>query len=56
MAGGYFKKELTDSKIHMESKRTYGSQNNFEKEQKVGGLKLPNFQNFHKATNIKIMW
>lgn len=53
MPGGYFKKEFIDSKIHMESKRTYDSQNNFEKEQKIGGLKkLPNFL---KATNIKIM-
>lgn len=52
MPDGYFKKELMASKIHMESKRTYGSQNNFEKEQKFRGLKLPNF---HKATNIKIM-
>ena len=42
--------------IHMETQKTVNSQSSLEKENEAGGINLPDFRLYYKATVIKAVW
>ena len=42
--------------IHMETQKTLNSQSSLEKKNGTGGINLPDFRLFYKATVIKTVW
>ena len=40
----------------METPKTPNSQSNIEKEKRAGGIRLPDFRLYYKATLIKTVW
>ena len=42
--------------IHMETQKTMNSQSSLEKENEAGGINLPDFRLYYKATVIKAVW
>ena len=42
--------------IHMEKQKTLNSQSSLEKKNGAGGINLPNFRLYYKATVIKTVW
>lgn len=40
----------------MDYQETLTTQNNLEKEDKVGGLTLPDFKPYYKAAEVTIFW
>ena len=42
--------------IHMETQKTLNSQSSLEKEEWAGGIKLPDFRLYYKATVIRTVW
>ena len=40
----------------METQKTLNSQSNLEKEKRTGGIRLPDFRLYYKATIMKTVW
>ena len=57
ITNGIFHRTRTkDFTIHMETQKTPNSQSSLEKEERAGGIKLPDFRLYYKATVIKTLW
>ena len=52
----FAKIEKTHPKIQMESQGTPSSQKFLKRKNKAGGIILPIFKTYYKATGIKIVW
>ena len=57
ITNGIFHRTSTKSfTIHMETQKTLNSQSSLKKEDGAGGINLPNFRLYYKATVIKTEW
>ena len=57
IANGIFHRSRTKNvTIHMETQKTVNSQSSLEKENEAGGINLPDFRLYYKATVIKAVW
>ena len=57
ITNGIFHRTRTENfTIHMETQKTPNSQSSLEKENEAGGINLPDFRLYYKATVIKAVW
>ena len=57
IANGIFHRTRTKNfTIHVETQKTWNSQSSLEKEEWAGGINLPDFRLYYKATIIKTIW
>ena len=55
-SGIFHRTRTKNFKICMEIQKTLTSQSNLEKEEGTGGINLPDFKLYYKATVIKTVW
>ena len=54
--GTFHRARTKNFTIHMEKQKTLNSQSSLEKKNGAGGINLPNFRLYYKATVIKTVW
>ena len=52
----FYKTRTKNLKICMETKKTLNSQSSLEEKNRAGGIRLPDFRLYYKATVIKTIW
>ena len=54
--GNFYRTRTKNLKICMETPKTPNSQSNLEEKTRAGGIRLPDFRQYYKATVIKPIW
>ena len=55
-SGSFYRTRTKNLKIYMETQKTPNSQSILEGKNRAGGIRLPDFRLYYKATVIKTIW